>query len=260
MSGGHLRTKALTMRFQGVTANSEVDLEVRPGEIVGLIGPNGAGKTTFFNCVTGFLCPTSGTVHFQGTDFTRKGPVERATAGMARTFQQAKLFPHLSVRENLLLGRNLHYRVGALGTALGTRKARRAEADARAFVDDIAAEFSLTALLDLPIDRLPYGTRRMVEVARAFTTQPRLLLLDEPAAGMDSRESAYLKEVLRDAHARRGMSMLLIEHDVPLVLGLCDRVYVLDFGRLIASGTPTEIRENSAVRQAYLGTEVDARV
>lgn len=260
MSGAGLVTSGLTMQFRGVTANDNIDIEIRPGEIVGLIGPNGAGKTTFFNCVTGFLCPTSGTVSFAGSDVTGKGPVARATMGMTRTFQQAKLFPHLSVRENLLLGRHLSYGAGGLRTALGTPRARRAEKQARTFVEEVASEFGLASLLELSVERLPYGTRRMVEVARAFATEPRLLLLDEPAAGMDSTESSYFGQVLRGAHARRDLSMLLIEHDVPLVLGLCDRVYVLDFGRLIAAGTPDKIRNDPAVRRAYLGTEVDAGV
>jgi branched-chain amino acid transport system ATP-binding protein len=260
VTGGHLVAREITMQFRGVTANDHVDLEIRPGEIIGLIGPNGAGKTTFFNCVTGFLRPTSGTVEFDGADVTVEGPVARTSRGMTRTFQQAKLFPHLSVRENLLLGRHLSYGVGALQTALGTPAARRAEREAREFIDRIADEFGLAALLDLGVDRLPYGTRRMVEVARAFATEPRLLLLDEPAAGMDSSESRRFGRILRDAHARRGLSVLLIEHDVPLVLGLCDRVYVLDFGRIIAAGTPEEVRSDSRVRAAYLGTEVGVDV
>jgi branched-chain amino acid transport system ATP-binding protein len=260
MMGAELRTEALTMRFQGVTANDAVDVHVRPGEIVGLIGPNGAGKTTFFNCVTGFLRPSSGTVNFNDRDVTDEDPVSRAMRGMTRTFQQAKLFPHLSVRENLLLGRHLAYGVGGIRAVLGTPAARRAEKSAHRFVDAVADEFGLRDILDLGVGRLPYGTRRMVEVARAFATEPGLLLLDEPAAGMDSGESIGLGRILRDAHARRGLSVLLIEHDVPLVLGLCDRVYVLDFGRIIAAGTPDEIRRNADVRNAYLGTEVSAGV
>ena len=254
MSAGHLVAADLTVRFAGVTANDAVDLEVRPGEIVGLIGPNGAGKTTFFNTVTGFVAPAGGTVHYDGADVTHAAPAARAALGMARTFQQSKLFSHLSVRENLLLGRNLAYGVPAWRSALRTPAARRAEAAAHAYVEELAAELHVDNVLDGRVDELTYGTRRWVEVARALALDPGLLLLDEPGAGMDPAESAAFGRVLRDAHRRRELSVLLIEHDVSLVLSVCDRIYVLDFGRLIATGTPDEIRRDEAVRRAWLGS------
>jgi len=188
--------------------------------------------------------------------------VERAALGMARTFQQSKLFSHLTVRENLLLGRNLAYGVPAWRSALRTPAARRAEADAAAYVDALAAELRLPDVLDGRVDELTYGTRRWVEVARALALDPQLLLLDEPGAGMDPAESAAFGRVLREAQRNRDLSVLIIEHDVALVLDVCDRVYVLDFGRLIAAGTPEEIRRDEAVRRAWLGSaaeEVPAR-
>jgi ABC-type branched-subunit amino acid transport system ATPase component len=253
---GELVALEVTKTFSGLVALDAVDLVVPPGEIVGLIGPNGAGKTTFFNCVTGFTAPTRGRVSFDGTDVTTLAPARRAALGMARTFQHAQLFGHLTVRENLLLGRHLHYGASAWQAAVGLPRARRAERRADGQVRDIAARTGLTPVLEATISDLPYGTQRMVEVARALATEPRILLLDEPGAGMDSNESAYFGQMLRAIHDEQGLSMLLIEHDVALVMAVCDRVYVLDFGRLIASGTPDEIRRNPAVQAAYFGSEI----
>jgi ABC-type branched-subunit amino acid transport system ATPase component len=253
---GQLVAVEITKAFSGLVALDRVDLAVMSGEIVGLIGPNGAGKTTFFNCVTGFTVPTRGRVSFDGRDVTGLAPARRAALGMARTFQHAQLFGHLSVRENLLLGRHLHYGASAWQAAVGLPRARRAEREADRHIRDIAARTGLAPVLDATISDLPYGTQRMVEVARALATEPRMLLLDEPSAGMDSNESAYFGQMLRGIHEERGLAMLLIEHDVALVMAVCDRVYVLDFGRLIASGTPEEIRRNPAVQAAYFGSEV----
>lgn len=250
---GHLVAAGITKRYAGLSALVDVDVEVRPGEMVGLIGPNGAGKTTFFDCVTGFTSPTRGRVELDGADITRLAPADRAQSGMARTFQQARLFGHLSVRENLLLGRHRHYGASALACALRTPAARRAERAAVAAVEEVAARTGLTPVLDAPVVDLPYGTQRLVEVARALASEPAILLLDEPGAGMDTAESAYFGGLLRTAQARTGCSVLLIEHDVALVMSTCERVYVLDFGQLIAAGTPEEIRHDQRVRDAYLG-------
>jgi branched-chain amino acid transport system ATP-binding protein len=251
----HLQANELTMRFEGVTANDDITIEVSPGEVVGLIGPNGAGKTTLFNCVTGFLRPTSGSVRLDGSDITALPPDERARLGMVRTFQQTDLFDHLDVRENLLLGRHARYGVKPWRSILGLPSAFRAEASARDTVDRIAQTIGLGDALGRRIDELPYGARRLVEVGRALAAEPRLLLLDEPSAGMDGRETAYFAQLLREIHESRGLSMLVIEHDVAFVMGLCRRIYVLDFGRLIAVGSPDEIRDNADVRAAFLGTE-----
>jgi branched-chain amino acid transport system ATP-binding protein len=252
---GHLEAAGVTKRFAGLVAVDELSLEVRPGEIVGLIGPNGAGKTTFFNCVTGLAAPTAGEIWLDGVDVTGWAPAARARHGLARTFQQVRLFGHLSVRENLLLGRHQHYGASALQAALRTPRAREAERSAAAHVEVVAERCNLTTVLDAPVGDLPYGTQRMVEVARALATEPAVLLLDEPAAGMDTTESAYFGALLRRAHDP-SWSILLVEHDVPLVLSLCHRIYVLEFGRLIATGTPTEIRGDERVRAAYFGASV----
>jgi branched-chain amino acid transport system ATP-binding protein len=257
---GHLEAVGLSKRFAGLVAVDDLSLEVRPGEIVGLIGPNGAGKTTFFNCVTGMTPPTAGKVRLDDVDVTGWAPAARARHGLARTFQQVRLFGHLSVAENLLLGRHQHYGASALQAALRTPRARAAERAAEEHVGRVAERCNLTPVLDAPVGDLPYGTQRMVEVARALATEPAVLLLDEPAAGMDTTESAYFGELLRQVHdpsqSQTTWSILLVEHDVPLVLSVCDRIYVLEFGRLIATGTPAEIRADERVRAAYFGASV----
>ena len=252
MSAGHLEGWDLTKRYAGLTAADGVDLEVRPGEIVGLIGPNGAGKTTLFNCLTGVTPLTSGRVLFDGRDITDLPSSARAALGMARTFQQAQLFGHLSVEENLLLGRHRLYGAPAWRAALGL--AGGAERRARAYVAGVAEQCGLTDVLPAAVGDLPYGTQRMVEVARALTSEPSLLLLDEPGAGMDSNESEYFGELLGRISREQSLSVLIIEHDVRLVLSLCDRVYVLDFGSLLMVGTPAEVRRDERVRAAYLGS------
>jgi ABC-type branched-subunit amino acid transport system ATPase component len=256
MSGGRLEGVALTKNYAGLVAADDVDLEVRPGEIVGLMGPNGAGKTTLFNCLSGATSLTRGKVFFDERDVTGLGPTARASLGMARTFQQAKLFGHLSVVENLLLGRHRHYGTPAWLAALGF--AGPAERRARIYVEGVAERCGLSSVLDAPVGDLPYGTQRMVEVARALASEPSLLLLDEPAAGMDSAESAYFGTLLQRIHQEGDLSILLIEHDVELVLSICDRAYVLDFGRVLMSGTPDDVRTDQRVREAYLGTDAHA--
>jgi branched-chain amino acid transport system ATP-binding protein len=255
MTAGHLEVIELTKAFAGLTAVDAVDVEVRPGEIVGLIGPNGAGKTTLFNCITGFLARTRGRVIFDDEDVTDLTPPARAARGMVRTFQQVRLFAHLSVRENLLLGRHLAYGANAAQAMVRTRAAQRAERAAREHIDAIAVRMGLTDVLDARVGDLPYGTQRMVEVGRAIATEPRILLLDEPSAGMDTSESAQFGELLKQQQRDVGCSMLLIEHDVALVMAVCTRIYVLDFGRLIAEGSPGEIARDARVRAAYFGAE-----
>jgi branched-chain amino acid transport system ATP-binding protein len=249
---GHLEGIEITKRYVGLVANDEVGLEVRAGEVVGLIGPNGAGKTTLFDCITGFTPLTSGRVVLDEEDVTDLPPARRAELGMARTFQQAKLFNHLTVAENILLGRHRHYRARAWQSALGLGGA--AEREATAAARDVATECGLAEVLEAPVGDLPYGTQRMVEVARALATEPTILLLDEPGAGMDSNESAYFGQLIRRIHDQRQLSMLIIEHDVALVAAVSDRVYVLDFGRMIMEGTADEVRRDQRVRDAYLGS------
>ena len=252
MTAGHLVGWELTKRYAGLTAADAVDLEVHPGEIVGLIGPNGAGKTTLFNCLTGVTPLTSGRVTYDGRDITGLSASARARLGIARTFQQAQLFGHLSVEENLLLGRHRHYGTPPWLAALGLGAG--AERRARTFVRGVAERCGLAPVLPAAVGDLPYGTQRMVEVARALTTEPSILLLDEPGAGMDSTESEYFGSLLGRISREEGLSVLIIEHDVAMVLALCDRVYVLDFGSLLMVGTPDEVRHDERVRLAYLGS------
>ena len=252
---GQLLAREITKRYAGLVANDQIDIEVHPGEVVGLIGPNGAGKTTLFDCLTGFTPATRGRVVLDDRDLTELPPADRADLGMVRTFQQAKLFGHLTVAENILLGRHRHYRARAWQSALGL--GGRAERAAAAYVRDIAGECGLAEILDAPVGDLPYGTQRMVEVARALASEPIILLLDEPGAGMDSTETAYFATVIRRIHDQRHLSMLIIEHDIALVAAVCDRVYVLDFGRTIMEGTPHEVRGDERVREAYLGSAAE---
>ncbi len=256
---GQLEVVELTKTFAGLTAVDSVDLDVRPSEIVGLIGPNGAGKTTLFNCVTGFLPQAHGRVRLDDHDISDVPPPARAALGMVRTFQQVQLFAHLSVRENLLLGRHIAYGANALQAMVRTPAARRAERDAAERVAAVAEETGLSDVLDARVGDLPYGTQRMVEVARAVAAEPSILLLDEPSAGMDTQESSYFGELLRTVQRQVDCSVLLIEHDVALVMAVCSRVYVLDFGRIIAEGTPREIARHPDVRAAYFGVEAVTR-
>jgi ABC-type branched-subunit amino acid transport system ATPase component len=257
VKGAHLKVTDLTVAFSGVVANDAVSLEVHPGEVVGLLGPNGAGKTTLFNAISGFVQPRSGQVLLDGKDLTRLSPPARAAAGMLRTFQQGDLSGHLSVRENLLLGCHLHYGARLWQSVLGLPAWRRAERDAVRRAEAVAESLGITHVLDHEVGGLPYGTRRLVEVARALAAEPRLLLLDEPMAGFDPAESRAFGTAVSQVAHEVGVSVLIIEHDVAEVLALSDTVYVLEFGRLIARGTPDEVLADPDVRRAYFGSEVE---
>jgi branched-chain amino acid transport system ATP-binding protein len=257
MTGAHLQVRDLTVAFSGVVANDAVSIDVRPGEVVGLLGPNGAGKTTLFNAISGFVRPQAGQVLLDGTDLTRLAPPARAAAGMLRTFQQGDLSSHLTVRENLLLGTHLHYGAPVWQSILGLPAWRRAECRAAKRTEEIAERLGIWHVLDREVDGLPYGTRRLVEVARALAAEPRLLLLDEPMAGFDPSESRAFGTVVRQVADEVGVSVLVIEHDVAEVLALSDTVYVLEFGRLIAHGTPDAVLADPQVRRAYFGSEVE---
>ncbi|HWH95305.1 MAG TPA: ABC transporter ATP-binding protein [Baekduia sp.] len=239
----------LTVRYGGVVAVSEVDIAVPAGTLVGLIGPNGAGKTSLVDALSGYHRPAAGTVTFDGRDVTGLRPHLRARAGLARTFQSIELFDDLTVEENLLVAAT---HVGALGAlrdlVLPTRTLSREAVDwalATCGLEDVAGR--------LPTE-LSHGRRKLVGVARALASRPRVVLFDEPAAGLDTEESVELGRHLREL-PDHGVSVLLIDHDMGLVLGICDIVYVLDFGRVIAQGTPQQIRDDPAVIAAYLGTQ-----
>ncbi|OHV44548.1 branched-chain amino acid ABC transporter permease/ATP-binding protein [Pseudofrankia sp. BMG5.36] len=245
-----LDVRDVSVRFGGVQALDSVSLRLERGQVMGLIGPNGAGKTTLLDVVTGFTRPDSGEVVLDGRSIARLSPVQRARAGLGRSFQAVELFPDMTVRENLLAAADRQSR-----WAYFTDLVRPGRERPSALVDEVVAEFDLHALLDRLPAQLPHGRARLVGVARALLTEPSVLFLDEPAAGLDSQESAEIGSVIRGIADRRGTAVLLIEHDVPLVLGVCDRIVVLDFGRRIAGGTPDEISSDPAVLRAYLGEQ-----
>jgi sulfate-transporting ATPase len=244
-----LSVEHLTVRFGGVTAVDDVNFDVCPGEVVGLIGPNGAGKTTMIDAVTGFVKPTSGDVLLDADRVNRWSATKRARHGLRRSFQSLELFEDISVEDNIRVGAD----TGGPGSWFTDLVWPGKHALASTAVSAIH-EFALEPhLQDLP-DALPYGRRRLVGIARAVASGPSVIMLDEPAAGLDETESQELASLIRRLADDRGMSVLLVEHDVGLVMSTCDRIIVLDFGRVIASGTPEEVRTNPAVKDAYLGT------
>jgi branched-chain amino acid transport system ATP-binding protein len=249
-----LAVDAVTVRFAGVTALDAVSFSVGTGSIHAVIGPNGAGKSTLFNVVSGAYRPASGAIRFRGTDLTRLAPHKIAGMGVARTFQNIALLPDETVEENLLLGRHHLTRAGFITAALRLPRARREEARHRARAREIAAFVGLADVLDKRAGQLPYGEQKRVEIARALCVEPELLLLDEPAAGMNAAETAQMAHLIRDIRHDLGMPVLLVEHDMGLVMGIADHVTVLDFGRRIADGTPEQIQRDPAVQRAYLGT------
>jgi branched-chain amino acid transport system ATP-binding protein len=250
-----LEARDVTVKFGGLTALDAVTLEVPERAIVGLLGPNGAGKTTCFGVLSGLLRPKSGRVAIEGVDVTRTSPQRRARRGVARTFQRLELFPELTVREHLVVAyrsgrRNVAVRLFLDAVGLGARS-YPGEDDA---VDGILEQLGLTRLASAPAATLPLGTGRLVEIARALATEPKVLLLDEPSSGLDASETEALVAVFRQLRDERGISLVLVEHNVEMVLGLADHVTVLDFGKWIADGTAAEIRASAAVQAAYLGT------
>jgi len=244
-----LESKGLTVRYGGLAANADVDLKVEVGQLVGLIGPNGAGKTTFIDAITGFTAISSGGVSFDGRDLAGVTPDQRARLGLTRTFQSLELFEDLTVRENLLVAAE---RPTWWSFLLDLLKVRRPAAEWQRQVDDALAVMGLTELANMLPSDLSHGQRKLVGVARALAAKPKLLLLDEPAAGLDTAESQLLGAHLRD-FLKTGTSIFLIDHDMGLVLNVCDYIYVLDFGRIIAEGTPAQVRADAAVVAAYLG-------
>jgi branched-chain amino acid transport system ATP-binding protein len=249
-----LSVENLSIDFGGLQALSGVSLVVPRGAVVGLIGPNGSGKTTMLNLISRYDEPTQGRIVFEGRDLGSRRPFELIGLGIARTFQNVQLFRSLTVLDNLLLGRCCRTRTGFLSAGLSSPWARREEREARRSAEELAALLGLTPHLARIAGDLPYGAQKLVELGRAVAAEPRLLLLDEPVAGMNPREKEALVEFVRRVRSVTGSSLLLVDHDMSVVMDLCQYLYVLDFGKLIAEGTPDAIQDNALVIETYLGT------
>ncbi len=247
-----LEAKAVAKHFGGVKALRDVSLSICQGEIYGLIGPNGAGKTTFFNCMTGLYIPDGGGFVFDGAPLKADAPHQAAERGIARTFQNIRLFANMTALENVMVGRHVRTRAGVLGAILQTSATRAEEAAIRQRAEDLLHYVRIEDKADDLAKNLSYGDQRRLEIARALATEPKLLCLDEPAAGMNATETEELRDLI-DGIRRDGTTILLIEHDVKLVMGLCDRVAVLDYGALVIEDVPAVVQKDQRVIEAYLG-------
>ena len=252
-----LEIKNLSKEFDGLSAVSNLNFSIQPASINALIGPNGAGKTTVFNIISGFYNAHSGDVYFKNKRITNLPPHKIARSGISRTFQNIRLFAKMTVLENVMIGRHCRTKATVLGAVFRNRTTRDEEQSILETSYAILEKVGLEQYVNEFANNLPYGAQRRLEVARALATEPLLLLLDEPAAGMNPQETIELEKLIKEISSE-GQSILLIEHDMTLVMSLSDRIFVMDYGKKIAEGTPVEIRENPAVIKAYLGEDVDA--
>jgi branched-chain amino acid transport system ATP-binding protein len=248
-----LKARGIGLSFGGIQALQNVDVNVRQGEIFAIIGPNGAGKTSFFNCVNGFYRPQEGSIYFNDKEITRLPSHRVAKLGIGRSFQGLQLFDGLNVLDNIMAGRHFHFKTGILSDAIYFGRTRKEEITHRKVVENIIDFLEIETVRKQIVGALPYGMRKRVDLGRALAAEPKLLLLDEPLAGMNRDEKEDIARFILDISEEMGITIAVVEHDMGLVMDICDRVVVMDFGRKIAEGSPEEIRTNDDVIRAYLG-------
>ncbi len=251
----HLNVSNVTLSFGGLKALSNVDMKIEPGLITSIIGPNGAGKTSMLNCISGFYHPTKGDIDYKGKNLTQASPHQVSNMGISRAFQNLELFSGMSVLDNLLLARHQNLNYSFLHAVFFYGKASRIEAENRYFVEGIIDFMELEPYRKSLVGNLSYGVQKKVEVARALTLAPDILLLDEPMAGMNQEEKEDIVRFVMDIQKEKGITVVLVEHDLGVVMDISDKIYVLDFGEVIGSGTPEEIAQNPKVIEAYIGED-----